>query len=373
VSYDGFCYQYSSVLSNQNPVATFTNFQYGSCERCITDFPCLVTPTPTPTPSPTPSAQPTSLYLKSCCDDTIYKSLGDIRREIGKVILIAPYNYCYSVIADTSLPSQVPTINDYQWEYVSNCSSSKCQFCPPPPTGSIPYVPPGKTDPCFFSTIQPLGIKCNLVQPEPNNLFTGILDVTISGGTPPYTVVWSPGGIGKTIYYQGPGVYTVTVTDLWKDFTATTVCTLEEPFVCGFVPSITEFILPTSTPTPTPTVTVTPSPQPSLTPTITTTPTITPTISVTPTITKTPTPTVTKTPTITPSSSSSNCGCYTITNTNSYNTLAIKYYDCSGVVINLAIPPNSYGKFCGTGVTTVGQGTFIGPCNGACSGTYPNT
>jgi hypothetical protein len=68
-----------------------------------------------------------------------------------------------------------------------------------------------------------------------------------------------------------------------------------------------------------------------------------------------------------------NCGCYTITNTNSYNTLGIKYYDCNGILINLTIPPNSYGKFCGTGVTSVGQGTFIGDCDGTCSGTYPNT
>ena len=374
VNFNGICYRYSNVLSNQSPVATFTNYQYKDCQSCLDIYPCIVTPTPTPSQTPTPSAVPTSIYLKSCCDDTYYYSLGNISRPVGSIITIKPYNYCYSVISDNgNLPSTIPSINDYQWENVTNCSDVKCQPCSPQPTSSLPYVPAGQTDPCFYSTVLTLGVECNVTQPNSEQLYSGILDLNITGGTPPYYVVWTPGGVGKTIYYQGPGVYTAVVTDVWRDFTATTTCVLSQEVNCGFSPNVTEYFIPTPTPTPTPTVTVSQTNQPTNTPTPSITSSMTPTPSMTPTLTKTPTPTVTKTPTMTPSSSSSNCGCYTITNTNSYNVLAIKYYNCNGVVINLAIPPNSYGKFCGTGVTTVGQGTLIGACDGTCTGTYPNT
>ena len=374
ISFNGVCYRYSNVLSNSSPSATFTNYQYKDCQTCLDSYPCNVTPLPTPTQTPTPSSAPTSIYLRSCCDGTYYYSLGNIVRPIGDVITILPYNYCYTVVFDNgTFPSNISSINDYQWEKVEGCSDKKCQPCMPQPTASVPYVPPGKTDPCFYATILPLGIECNVTQPLAGQPFTGVLDLNITGGTPPYYVTWSPGGIGKTIYYQGPGVYTATVTDVWKDFTATTTCVLEEELNCGFVPNATEYFIPTPTPTPTPTTTTTPTPTPSVTPTMTVTPSNTPVVSPSPTTSVTPSITPSVTPSITPSSSSSNCGCYTITNTNSYNTLAIKYYNCSGLVINLSIPPNSYGKFCGTGVTTAGQGTFIGPCDGACTGTYPNT
>ena len=373
VSYNGNCYKYTNVLSNQSPDATFTNYQYKDCQTCLQTYPCNITPTPTPTITPTPSSIPTSIYLKSCCDDTYYYSLGNISRPVGDVITIKPYNYCYSVVVNNgNLPSNLPSINDYQWEKVSNCGDVKCQSCSPQPTSSIPYVPPGKTDPCYFSTVLTLGIECNVTQPQVGQLYSGILDLNITGGTPPYYVVWTPGGIGKTIYYQGPGVYTATVTDVWRDFTATTTCILEQELNCGFAPNVTEYFIPTPTPTVTPTVTTTPTPTPSITPTMTVTPSNTPAVSPSPTNSMTPSMTPSITPSITPSTSSSNCKCLTVTNTNSYNILGIKYYDCNNVLINMNIPPNSFGKFCGTGVVIGGTATASGGCNESCTGTYPN-
>jgi len=590
VSFNGACYTYSSVISSESPAATFTNSQYRDCQSCLETYPCNITPTPTPTQTPTPSAQPTSIYLRSCCDGTYYYSLGNISRPIGDVITIKPYNYCYTVVFDNgTFPANIPSLNDYQWEKVTSCTDVKCQPCSPQPTSSVPYVPPGKTDPCYYSTILPLGVECNLTQPLAGQPFTGILDLNITGGTPPYYVTWSPGGVGKTIYYQGPGVYTATVTDVWKDFTATTTCVLEEELNCGFVPNVTEYFIPTPTPTPTPTTTTTPTPTPTVTPTASLTPSATPAVSPTPSVTPSSAgPTVplcsvlyispstqiysydvtantktllnvpsntntydiahtqnklwtsqtnilewnitlnpfsavlnrsltppfsigpglgaindttlivgdtsspqklyelnitTNTPVATlkvtlptsytvagdilvtttnkllvtatnealynfhllqynyatgvleldvtintffgplglfqnngniyvvdsggnvytvntvspynttyiqnlvgnvygasqvPSCLTSQfiiptCRCYSITNTNIYNTLSLKYYDCDGVLISLTIPPNSSGKFCGTGVTTVGQGTLVGDCDISCKGTYPNT
>lgn len=82
----------------------------------------------------------------------------------------------------------------------------------------------------------------------------GVLSVNITGGTPPYTVVWTllngTQVTGQTINNQPEGTYNVVVTDLYGDFTAITSCTITSPIDCTFSGSITEFY-PTVTPTPT--------------------------------------------------------------------------------------------------------------------------
>ena len=42
---------------------------------------------------------------------------------------------------------------------------------------------------------------------------TGVLQALISGGVPPYTVLWSTGATTEIITGLGPGTYSVTVTD----------------------------------------------------------------------------------------------------------------------------------------------------------------
>lgn len=345
ISFEGVCYQYTNVLSTSTPDENFQNYEFEKCEECLSLYPCSVTPTPTPTMTHTPSSVQKSLYLQSCCDDRYYISLSNTERVVGSTISIGPYNYCYSVIPNNgNLPSQVDTLNDFLWTYVTDCLDSKCQACPPP--SDKPYVPPGKTDPCFMTTILDLQVECNVTQPNLSNLFSGVLDLIITGGTPPYKVTWNPGGPGKTIYYQGPGVYTATVVDAWGDFTATTTCVLTEPIVCGFEPVVNEFFLPT--PTPTPTRTATP------TPTLTRTPTLTPTLTNTPTTSNapnTPTPTLTqtltptRTPTLTPSQKP--CFCYKITNSDSpTNNVTGTISNCNGTPISFSIPGNTAELFC---------------------------
>ncbi len=61
-----------------------------------------------------------------------------------------------------------------------------------------------------------------------NGLTNGTASVSISGGTPSYTVNWSGGGTGTTIGGLGAGTYTATVTDSNSCVTTTTV-TIDAP------------------------------------------------------------------------------------------------------------------------------------------------
>jgi hypothetical protein len=229
-------------------------------------------------------------------------------------------------------------------------------------------------------TILPLGATCNLTQPTPENIYSGILDLVITGGTPPYTVTWSPGGNGQTLFNQGPGIYTATVTDLWKDFTAVTTCVLEKPLTCGFDISVTEVPQPTSTPTPTPTPTKTEGAKPvRLTPTPTNTPTLTktskgalPTNTPTPSHTHTSTPTPTPTQTLTPTVSNPACWCYSARNIAGGTGFANgQYQNCNGVTRNIHLNPGQITMgICSNGVFTGDNGNIeweiTGPCDATC-------
>ena len=382
--HEGNCYQFSPILSNSNPDATYLNATYTSCTDCLDINPCPTTPTPTPTLTTTPTPLPTSIYLSGCCDSVLYVSQNAIEKIVGSTILIGPYNFCYKVVnKPIDAPSRITPINDNSWMYVDGCTDIKCQTCPPPPTSTIvtPPTPPNVLDPCSPVTILPLGVSCNLTQPTSNNLNSGILDLIITGGTPPYTVTWNPGGNGQTLYGQSPGIYTATVTDLWKDFTATTTCTLEVPLMCGFDISVTEVIPNTPTPTPTPTntptktipLTPTPTKTPkgpvnTQTPTRTPTPTLTPTKSTKgPINTQTPTPTRTLTPTPT----TPECGCYVIINLSDTLYANGYYYNCNGDRINVHLNPTQVMEgICSNGSYNFGGGDVdflqTGQCDANC-------
>jgi hypothetical protein len=82
----------------------------------------------------------------------------------------------------------------------------------------------------------------------------GSVSLTITGGTPPYSIVWSNGSVNTTTLTNlGGGSYTAFVIDYFGDFSAQTTC---------------EVVLPSATPTPTPTNTPTLTPSPSAQPTI---------------------------------------------------------------------------------------------------------
>jgi len=171
---------------------------------------------------------------------------------------------------------------------------------------------------CNVITIFPMVIECIGVNPSTPTASDGQMTVSITGGTPPYTIIWSNGNISPAIQNLSVGEYSVTVIDYYGDFSVETTCELSVEVDCSFSAYVQNFVV---EPTPTPTLTRTLTPSPTQTPTTTPTPTATigatqtPTMTRTlsPTLTPTQTPTLTRTltPTPTPTSTSfvGSCNC----------------------------------------------------------------
>ena len=265
----------------------------GTCKQLIVCEDLSLTPTPTSslTPTPTPTITPTttsrslSRFIRSCCGDRLYRITEENGLfTIGVVISIYPEMFCYTVVPNPTINERYTDISiRLGYNLLDSCNNEKCQPCPTPtPTPSLPIptrlpepvqpIPGQTTNECGVLTLLDLGIICDVINPTMDNPNGGILSVYVTGGTAPYTIIWeTPSGsfiTGQTIYNQVGGDYIVTVYDKWRDFTATTICTLVQPVDCIFDSSVSVFNLPT--PTPTITASVTPTP---------TTPVVTPTAS----------------------------------------------------------------------------------------------
>jgi len=90
----------------------------------------------------------------------------------------------------------------------------------------IPNTPLEPTNECDVITIFPMGVECNSLNPSFNDTFDGVASLIVTGGTPPYEVLWNEGSRGLTITNLGVGEYSAIVTDYYNDFTISTTCTL---------------------------------------------------------------------------------------------------------------------------------------------------
>ena len=175
-------------------------------------------------------------------------------------------------------------------------------FPPPPPQPAITYL---LSNECDVITLFPMTVECDVINPSTPGGRDGRASISITGGTPPYTVTWANGSISPAIMDLESGSYPARIVDFYGDFTANTICVLSGP---ASTPTPTKTLTPTPT-TSSPTLTKTPTP----TPTVTKTPTQTPTQTLTQTSgaaptntpTQTPTQTLTKTPTQTPTPTTS--------------------------------------------------------------------
>lgn len=99
------------------------------------------------------------------------------------------------------------------------------------------YITPGyiPVNDCNVFTITPLVVDCNVTNVSgKEDSANGEITLSISGGTPPYTIIWSyPNGKdiqgSQTISNLSVGTYTATVRDYYSDFVVTTSCVVGLP------------------------------------------------------------------------------------------------------------------------------------------------
>ena len=96
---------------------------------------------------------------------------------------------------------------------------------------------------CNVLTIFPMGLQCVVTNPSSIQAIDGDVFLNITGGTPPYNVMWDNNNTGPFLDSLTLGSYTATVVDNFGDYTATTTCILQ-------LPSPTPTPIPSPTPTP---------------------------------------------------------------------------------------------------------------------------
>ena len=96
---------------------------------------------------------------------------------------------------------------------------------------------------CNVLTIFPMGVQCVVDNPSSIQAVDGSVFLNITGGTPPYNVMWDNNNTGPYLEFLPLGSYTATVVDNFGDYTATTTCILQ-------LPSPTPTPIPSPTPTP---------------------------------------------------------------------------------------------------------------------------
>ena len=96
---------------------------------------------------------------------------------------------------------------------------------------------------CNVLTIFPMGLQCIVTGTTGIQAIDGAIYLNITGGTPPYNVMWDNNNTGPYLEFLTLGSYTATVIDNFGDYTATTTCILQ-------LPSPTPTLIPSPTPTP---------------------------------------------------------------------------------------------------------------------------
>lgn len=136
------------------------------------------------------------------------------------------YNVCSTTLPIVNCKGTTQIIQ------IGECTNGSC-FPPPTTTTTtlnpVPPVPNEPTNECDVITIFPMTVECLTIDPTNSETFDGVASLSISGGTPPYEIVWETGSVGTTITNLNVGEYKATVTDSYGDFTIETTCVLTAP------------------------------------------------------------------------------------------------------------------------------------------------
>lgn len=200
VVFNNKCYSFVDTIATGVIQGSYVFPQYLNCDSCQVVIPCG---TPTPTPSVTATLTPTP----------------SITPTISPTSSITP--------TPTKTPFLTPTAS-----YTTTTTTR-----------------PSFRNECEPITLFPLGVVCDVTNPTSPSSFDGVINLVITGGTPPYSIVWSNGVVNTTsLSFLQSGEYTAFVVDYYGDFTASTTCSV---------------IAPSPTPSATPTLTPTPSSTPA--------------------------------------------------------------------------------------------------------------
>lgn len=177
------------------------DFLYVSCDECLTLRPCVYTDCQCYI-FKTPEEPMLTTYID--CD----YNLLEIYFPTGKT---------------TSICSFIKPIFDVEYilpvKLGGLCIDGQC------PDYNTPVTIEPRNE-CDVLTIFPMEVNCIVQQPSGPGIYDGAATLSITGGTPPYEIVWDSGGIAPTIYNLNAGSYGATVTDFYGDFVINTTCVL---------------------------------------------------------------------------------------------------------------------------------------------------
>jgi hypothetical protein len=107
----------------------------------------------------------------------------------------------------------------------------------------MPQIPQD-TNECNVITIFPMGVECVVINPSNLTASDGAASLSITGGTPPYTILWDNGNIGPAINNLSVGDYGATVIDYYGDFTVQTTCVLTGDTNCSYGFNVENYLTP---------------------------------------------------------------------------------------------------------------------------------
>ena len=169
------------------------------------------------------------------------------------------YNYADSCNLITQ--DEVYTIPGFSLTAASGETISSVFDIPPIPSGfptvetnceafGTPYlITYADCYPYLTNTLDVIGVPVNPFYDAQNNYSYGYIDVSIAGGTAPYTISWADGPTSEDRFNLQPGSYTILVTDA-SGFTVSESWTLTGPYLGISQLDIIGFELSQNTPNP---------------------------------------------------------------------------------------------------------------------------
>lgn len=195
---------------------TITGLSLGTYTITVTDFNnCTATATATITPIPPPTVTISSFSNDKCNNDNTGSATSSVSGGT------APYTYLWSPSGGSSASATGLSTGTYTITITDNKGCTA--------TASVTITQP----PAIIGSISTTGVLCNGGN-------TGTVNITVNGGTPPYTYLWSPGGQTKdTATNLTAGCYTVTITDANGCTNTFSACVTQPPAIRDSVTAIT--------------------------------------------------------------------------------------------------------------------------------------